>query len=77
MEPQVPSTAPASVPATASETGIVLDTTHDLHGDHVDPQLQVVRQNVRVALLPLAIIAFTLIAFIAAAWTFLTALQPT
>ena len=66
MEPQVP--------ATAEETGLVLDTTHDLHGDHVDPQLQVVRQNVRVALLPLAIIAFTLIAFVAAAWTFLTAL---
>jgi hypothetical protein len=63
-----------NVPARAEETGLVLDTTHDLHGDHVDPQLQVVRQNVRVALLPLAIIAFTLIAFVAAAWTFLTAL---
>jgi hypothetical protein len=62
------------VPATAEETGLVLDTTHDLHGDHVDPQVQVVRQNVRVALLPLAIIAFILIAFVAAAWTFLTAL---
>ena len=63
-----------NVPATAEETGLVLDTTHDLHRDHVDPQLQVVRQNVRVALLPLAIIAFTLLAFVAAAWTFLTAL---
>jgi hypothetical protein len=63
-----------NVPARAEETGLVLDTTHDLHGDHVDPQLQVVRQNVRVALLPLAIIAFILIAFAAAAWTFLTAL---
>ena len=52
----------------------MVDTTHDLHGDHVDPQVQVVRQNVRVALLPLAIIAFTLIALIAAAWTFLTSL---
>ncbi len=65
-----------NVPATADETGLVIDTTHDLHGDHVDPQIQVVRQNVRVALLPLAIIAFTLIALIAAAWTFLTALPP-
>jgi hypothetical protein len=64
----------SNVPTTAEETGLVLDTTHDLHGDHVDPQLQVVRQNVRVALLPLAIIAFILIAFVAAAWTFLTAL---
>ena len=63
-----------NLPATADESGLVLDTTHDLHGDHVDPQVQVVRQNVRVALLPLAIIAFTVIAFIAAAWTFLTAL---
>jgi len=62
------------LPTTAEETGLVLDTTHDLHGDHVDPQLQVVRQNIRVALLPLAIIAFILIAFVAAAWTFLTAL---
>ncbi|MBA3688395.1 MAG: hypothetical protein H0W81_06175 [Chloroflexi bacterium] len=65
-----------NVPTTPEETGLVLDTTHDLHGDHVDPQIQVVRQNVRVALLPLAIIAFTVIAFIAAAWTFLTALPP-
>ncbi|HEY8922497.1 MAG TPA: hypothetical protein VIN32_07710 [Candidatus Limnocylindria bacterium] len=65
-----------NLPATAEETALVLDTTHDLHGDYVDPQVQVVRQNVRVALLPLAIIAFTVIAFIAAAWTFLTALPP-
>lgn len=65
-----------NVPTTLDETGLVLDTTHDLHGDHVDPQIQVVRQNVRVALLPLAIIAFTVIAFIAAAWTFLAALPP-
>jgi hypothetical protein len=64
------------VPVTRDETGLVLDTTHDLHRDHVDPQQQVVRQNVRVALLPLAIITFTLIAFIAAAWTFLSALPP-
>lgn len=64
----------SNVPATTEETGLVLDTTHDLHGDHVDPQLQVGHQNIRVALLPLAIIAFIVIAFIAAAWTFLTAL---
>jgi hypothetical protein len=63
-----------NVPATSEESGLVIDTSHDLHGDHVDPQVQVMRQNIRVALLPLAIIAFTVIAFIAAAWTFLTAL---
>jgi len=65
-----------NVPAKTEEHGLVLDTTHDLHTDHVDPQIQVQHQNIRVALLPLAIIAFTLIAFIAAAWTFLTALAP-
>jgi hypothetical protein len=67
----------SKVPAAREETGLVLDTTHDLHGDHVDPQQQVGRQNLRVALLPLAIIAFTLVAFVAAAWTFLTALPGT
>jgi hypothetical protein len=66
-----------NLPATTEETGLVLDTTHDLHRDHVDPQIQAGQQNIRVALLPLAIIAFTLIAFIAAAWTFLTALPAT
>jgi hypothetical protein len=63
-----------NLPATREETGLVLDTTHDLHGDHVDPQQQVVRHNWRVALLPLAIVAFLVIAFVAAAWTFLAAL---
>ena len=65
-----------NIPAKGEEHGLVLDTTRDMHGDDADPQLQVVHQNVRVAVLPLAIIAFTLIAFIAAAWTFLTALPP-
>jgi hypothetical protein len=64
----------SNVPATTEETGLALDATPDLNVDHVDPQLQVVRQNLRVALLPLAIIAFIILAFIAAAWTFLTAL---
>ena len=66
-----------NLPATHKETGLVLDTAHDLHADHVDPQRQVVRQNLRVALLPLAIIAFVLIALVAAAWTFLAALPAT
>jgi hypothetical protein len=64
------------LPTPNQETGLVVDTSQDLHRDHVDPQRQVVAQNVRVALLPLAIIAFTLIAFVAAAWTFLAALPP-
>ena len=66
-----------NLPATHEETGLVLDTTHDLHGDHVDPQRQVIRQNLRVALLPLGIVAFLLAAFVAAAWTFLAALPTT
>lgn len=66
-----------NLPATHEETAMALDRTGDLHGDHLDPQKQVVQQNLRVALLPLAIIAFTLIAFVAAAWTFLSALPAT
>ena len=66
-----------NLPATSEEHGLVLDTTHDLHRDHVDPQRQVVRQNLRVALMPLAIIAFLVIAFVAAAWTFLASLPTT
>ncbi len=65
-----------NLPATRDEHGLVLDTTHDLHGDRVDPQQQVSGQNVRVALLPLAIVAFLVVAFVAAAWTFLAALPP-
>ena len=64
----------SKVPTTRDETGLVVDRTHDLHGDQVDPQQQAGGQNLRVALLPLAIVAFILIAFVAAAWTFLTAL---
>ncbi len=62
-----------NLPATRDETGLVLDTTHDLHADHHDPQQQVVQQNLRVALLPLAIMAFVIAVFVAAAWTFLAA----
>lgn len=65
------------VPQAGEEHGLVLDTTHDLHGDHVDPQRQVVQQNWRVALLPLAIVVFIVLAFVAAAWTFLAALPTT
>lgn len=66
-----------NLPAKREEHGLVLDTTHDLHGDHADPQEQVTGQNLRVALLPLAIVAFLLLAFVAAAWTFLAALPTT
>jgi hypothetical protein len=60
------------VPA-AERQEVVVDTVHDLHADHRDPQDQVVQQNVWVALLPLALIAFLLLVFVAAAWTVLAA----
>lgn len=62
------------VPQAGEEHRLVLDTTQDLHADHHDPQRQMVQQNLRVALLPLAIVAFIVLAFVAAAWTFLAAL---
>lgn len=55
---------------------LVLDTVHDLHPDHVDPQHQYVQQNVGAALVPLAVVIVLLLAFIAAAWTFFAAQPP-
>jgi hypothetical protein len=65
-----------NVPATREEAPLVVDTVHDMHADHHDPQHQEVQQNLSVALLPLALIALVVLAFIAAAWTFLSALPP-
>lgn len=64
-----------SVPTPRNEAPLVVDTVHDLHEDHRDPQQQEVQQNLGVALVPLALIAFLVISFAAAAWTFLAA-QP-
>jgi len=61
-------------PSTAPERQeIVVDTIHDLHADHQDPQHQVVQQNLWVALLPLALIAFVVLGFVASVWTILVA----
>ena len=54
-------------------SGLVIDTAHDLHADHHDPQHQEVNQNLRVALVPLALVVFAVLVFVAAAWTFLAA----
>jgi hypothetical protein len=63
----------ANPPAEPERQEIVVDTVHDLHADHLDPQHQTVQQNLWVALLPLALIAFSVLVFVAAAWTILVA----
>jgi hypothetical protein len=65
-----------NLPARQEQGELVVDTVHDLHADHHDPQHQEVRQNVAVALLPLALIALLVLTFLAAAWTFLAAQPP-
>jgi hypothetical protein len=55
------------------EAPMVVDSIHDLHADHHDPQHQELRQNFMVALLPLALIGFMVLTFIAATWTVLAA----
>ena len=63
----------ANPPASHERSALVVDTIHELHVDHQDPQRQETRQNVAVALLPLALIAFGVLVFVAAAWTILLA----
>ncbi len=62
-----------NLPAPREEAPLEIDTTHDLHADHHDPQHQEVQQNLRVALIPLALLVFAVLVFVAAAWTFLAA----
>jgi hypothetical protein len=62
-----------SLVASHEASGLVVDTTHDLHAAHHDPQHQEVNQNLRVALVPLALLVFAVLVFVAAAWTFLAA----
>ena len=59
--------------AADEERATVVDTVHDLHPDHHDPQRQEIQQNLWVALLPLALIVLLVLAFVAAAWTILVA----
>ena len=64
-----------NLPARQEHGELVVDTVHDMHADHHDPQHQEVQQNISVALVPLAIILLLVLTFIVAAWTFLAA-QP-
>jgi hypothetical protein len=63
-----------NLPARQEHGELVVDTVHDMHADHQDPQHQEIQQSVGVALLPLAVIALFVLTFVAAAWTFLAAL---
>ncbi len=71
--PAAGATSSTSLAAPHGASGLVIDTTHDLHADRHDPQQQDVTQNLRVALVPLALLVFALLVFVAAAWTFLAA----
>ena len=73
---QVDKATDKALPAAREPAPLVIDTVHDLHGDHRDPQHQEIQQNVSVAFLPLALIMLLVLTFIAAAWTVLAALPP-
>jgi hypothetical protein len=62
-----------NLPARREDGELVVDTVHDMHADHRDPQHQEVQQNIAVALLPLALVALLVLVFVAATWTFLAA----
>ncbi|HET7582276.1 MAG TPA: hypothetical protein VFL75_05950 [Candidatus Limnocylindria bacterium] len=62
-----------NLPARQEQGELVVDTVHDLHADHHDPQHQEVQQNISVAFLPLALITLLVLTFVVAAWTFLAA----
>jgi hypothetical protein len=63
----------ANLPAPREDAALVTDTgTGAAAGDHPAPPAA--EQNLGVALLPLAVIALLVLAFVAAAWTFLASL---
>ena len=66
----------ANLPAAAGQTALTTSPTEQ-QADTPAPAAQPTRQNVAVALLPLAIIGLLLISFVAAAWTFLAAISGT
>lgn len=63
----------SNLPVSRAEAALVVDAPIELHPDHHDPQDQEVRQNLRVALLPLAIAALVVLGFVVAVWTFVAA----
>ena len=63
-----------NLPARQDDAPLAMDTQQP--GAEDGPRQAAARQNVAVALLPLALITLLVLAFIAAAWTFLAALPP-
>lgn len=62
----------ANLPAPREDAALVTDPGTELApGEHPQPASE---QNLGVALLPLALIALLVLAFVAAAWTFLASL---
>ena len=66
----------ANLPATQGEGGLVESVAAEATPDQRPAARQAPQQNLRDALLPMAIVAFLIVSFIAAAWTFLAALPP-
>jgi len=64
----------SNLPARRDDAPLVVDTSSEMHPAGEDPQRPRVQQNVAVALIPLAVIVLLVLAFVAAAWTFLAAL---
>lgn len=65
-----------NLPARQDDAPLATDTQQPAPGAQDGPRPPAARQNVAVALLPLALITLLVLAFIAAAWTFLAALPP-
>ena len=65
-----------NLPARQDHGELAVDTVHDMHTDHHDPQHHDVQQNVSVAPVPLAVIVLLILTFVLAAWTFLAAQPP-
>ena len=65
-----------NLPVRQDDAPLATDADGAAPGAPAGPGQPAVQQNVAVALLPLALITLLVLAFIAAAWTFLAALPP-